>query len=380
MLTPTRYHFRAAALPLALALFLALGSLYSCSENPPTQGKDSCDTCEVPCDTCEVPCDTCNIDKDSASHAFTWTEYSIPGVSSLTGVAVFSDNRIYAFGNKLHIFDGTNWTTTTAYVGSGPREAGFIDKYVFAFSESNYWVVSYNVIYNGDGKFVDEYRLDTSQYDAPLRACWGTSKTDMFFVGDYGAVTHFDGTTWTKMPRVTTKNLRSVWGTSHNDVWACGFNEETAESVLIHFNGTSWSEQNLSEIGSIGFAKHALQSVWATDSSGHKIAVVSGSLLWRKTDNLSWRSDSGYILNRVSDGGFIGLAAKGNSINDYIAVGGWGFTSHWNGKTWKRYDELYSYGGSYYATYAFDMKGNTICLVGVKNGTSWIAIGRRKPF
>lgn len=365
-------------MPLALAIFLVMGSLNSCSEDPPTGGKDSCDTCNVPCDTCEVPCDTCNIDKDSAAHAFTWTEYSIPGVSSLTGVAVYSDNKIYVFGEKLYLFNGTTFVEKKVFVGSTTRSPNFADRYIFPLSPEHYWAVNYGGAYYGDAGFVDEYRDLTPYSDGTLRACWGTSKNDMFFVGDYGAVTHFDGTTWTKMPRVTTKNLYSVWGTSHNDVWAAGFNEETAESVLIHYNGSSWTEQNLSEIGSIGFAKHALQAVWAVDSSGHKIVVASGSLLWRKTDNLSWRSDSGYILNRVSDGGFIGLASKGNSVNDFVAVGGWGFTSHWNGKTWKRYDELYSYGASNYATYAFDMKGNTICLVGVKNGTSWIAIGRRK--
>ena len=229
---------------ILLGSLLVIGSLFSCSETPTNNGKDTCDTCDttIPCDTC----DTTKPNLDSLSHAFTWTEYSIPGVSSLTGVAVFSDNRIYAFGNDLQIFDGSKWVITKAYVGSGPRTAGFIDSYVFAFSESNYWVVHGDLIYNGDGKFVEEYRLDTNSYDGFLRACWGTSKNDMFFVGDFGAVTHFDGTTWTKMPRVTTKNLRSVWGTSHNDVWACGFNSETAETILIHYDGVSWKEDEIS--------------------------------------------------------------------------------------------------------------------------------------
>jgi hypothetical protein len=363
---------------ILLGVFLVVGSLFSCSETPTNNGKDTCDTCDTttPCDTC----DTTKPNLDSLSHAFTWTEYTIPGVSSLTGVAVFSDSRIYAFGNDLHIFDGTKWTTTPAYVGSSTRRATFIDSYVFSFSESNYWVVNGNLIYNGDGKFVEEYRF-TSGSNNNFRSCWGASSKDMFFVGDTGLVMHFDGTTWTKMPRVTTKNLYSVWGTSHSDVWAAGFNYSTAESVLLHYNGSTWTEQNLKEIGDIRPFNHALGEVWATDSSGHKIVIASGSLLHRKTDNNLWRSDSGYIKNRVGDGLFIGLwHTNGNGINDFCSAGDGGFISHWNGKTWKRYDDIFNSGDPLYVTNAMSMKGNTICMVGKRNGGSWIAIGRRKPF
>jgi hypothetical protein len=365
---------KAAILPLFLLVVLGVGSLCSCSENPPTGGKDSCDTCNIPCDTC----DTTKPNLDSLSHAFTWTEYSIPGVSSITGVAVFSDNRIYAYGNDLYIFDGIKWTTTKAYVGSGPRTAGFIDMNVFSFSESNYWAVSGSIVYNGDGKFVEEYRNLGPYIDGSLRACWGTSKNDMFFVGDYGAVTHFDGTTFTKMPRVTTKNLRSVWGTGHNDVWACGFNSSTAETVLIHYDSTSWKEDEISQTKGI-YATGGFNTVWAVDSAGHKFATTSGALLIRKTDNTSWRSDSGLVPNSLGGGEFIGISPRGNTANDFMVVGGWGFVAHWNGKTWHKYDELYDYSNPSYGTSAFSMKGNTACVVGVKNGTSWIAIGRRKP-
>jgi hypothetical protein len=73
----------------------------------------------------------------------------------------------------------------------------------------------------------------------------------------------------------------------------------------------------------------------------------------------------------------------GNTANDLFTVGGWGFASHWNGKTWHKYNELYDFNNSNYGVSAVSMKGNTVCLVGGKSGfgsSSWIAIGRRKPF
>lgn len=383
--TPKRYHFRAAALPLALAIFLGIGSLYSCSENPPTQGKDSCDTCQVPCDTCEVPCDTCdttthpcdtcNIDKDSAAHAYIWTQYTIPTESNLTGGYVASNNEIYVIGTYLYRFDGTSWNKVKVTV-SGGREIGFPDYSMFGISSSDMWMVKGSILYHyiGNG-LADEYR----QYEG-IRACWGVSSSDMFFVGLNGMIVHFDGTTFTKMTSPTTKHLYDISGTSHNNVWAAGFNSSTAESVLLHYDGSSWTEVDLNTVGWIGVGKHALQSVFATDSAGHKIAITSGSLVWRKTDNNSWRSDSGYVPNALGGNSYIGIGVRGNSANDFMAVGGWGFAAHWNGKTWKKYDELFNYSLSNYGASAMHMKGNTACMVGGKSGSSWIAIGRRKPF
>ncbi len=200
----------------------------------------------------------------------------------------------------------------------------------------------------------------------------------MFFIGDTGLVMHYDGITFKQMPRVTSKNLRSVWGTSHNDVWACGFNSETAETVLIHYDGTSWKEDEISLTKGI-YATGGFNGVWASDSNGHKFVATSGAWLIRKTDNI-WRSDSGMIPNYLGGNDVIGISPYGNNPNDMFVVGGWGFIAHWNGKTWHKYNELYDYSNPAYGAAAFSVKGNTACVVGRKSGTSWIAIGRRKPF
>lgn len=354
------------------------GSLTSCKHYPtdPPHHCDTCDTTHPPCDTCDTthpPCDTCNRDKDSAAHAFIWTEYSIPNESSLSGAIVFDANNIFVLGSTLYSLNGGAWEK----VGVG---GGLADWFLYGFARNDYWIARGNIIFHGDESSLQEYRF-TSGGIHLLNACWGISSNDMFFVGDSGIVVQYDGTTFKKMPQVTTKRLASVWGTSHTDVWAAGFDDATAESVLLHYDGSVWQEQNLSEIGNIGPFHHALGEVWATDSSGSKIVVASGSLLFRKTNNSLWRSDSGSIKNGFGDGTFIGLwHTQGNSINDFATAGDGGFISHWNGKTWKRYDELYNSGDPLYITNGLSMKGNTMCVVGKKNGTAWIAIGRRKPF
>jgi hypothetical protein len=203
---------------------------------------------------------------------------------------------------------------------------------------------------------------------------WGTSSNDMFFVGDKGTIVHFDGANWMKFPKVTEKKLTSVWGTASNDVWSAGFNSSTDESVLLHYDGTAWSEDPLST--SQGTRRYGIGTVWSSDSAGHRFTALSGATVLRQTDDGPWRSDSGQITNRLNDGGFVGIGVKGNNPNDLLTAGGWGFIAHWNGRSWHQYKEFFNYGNPLYGASTLHLKGNTAIVAGSKNG-SWIAVGRR---
>src|SRR5258708_6128778 len=97
-------------IPLIFVITMLAGGMFtSCKKDPvspPDTTKKKCDTCIT--DTSHhPPCDTCNIDKDSAAHAFVWTEYlnKIPGETNLTGVWVFAPNDIMICANSLWHFD-----------------------------------------------------------------------------------------------------------------------------------------------------------------------------------------------------------------------------------------------------------------------------------
>ena len=124
----------------------------------------------------------------------------------------------------------------------------------------------------------------------------------------------------------------------------------------------------------------SVESVWTIDSLGTKIAYVGGGHFHKRKGFGAWTIDSSSVIgNKLLDGTNISLPnIRGNSSTDLICAGDWGFVSHWNGKTWKRYDTLFNPGNGNYYTGAFDFKGKTACIVGSKNGTSWIAVGRRK--
>jgi hypothetical protein len=247
---------------------------------------------------------------------------------------------------------------------------------MFAFSEDDYWLT-----YAGDAIHVVNglatMYLPDSNNTKFTHSAWGTSSHDIYVVADGGGIYHFDGSTWTKMQSGTTKNIISICGTSDNNIWAAGFNSTTAESVLLYYNGSVWQTIDLANVGSIGPGFGGLEAVWTCDSAGHHLAFASGSLVWRTTDNGSWRNDSGSVPNGLGGGSFDGLyLLSGNGFNDLMAAGSWGWVGHWSGLSWKRYDELYDYGTDF-ASYQLSVKTNTACVVGDKNASSWVAIGQR---
>jgi hypothetical protein len=364
-------------IPIVIVSILLIGAFTSSCRHYPTTPNDStkCDTC---CDTCHTDtthhptCDTCN-KSDTTSHNFEWTEYNIPDESSLTGVWVFNDTDILIIGNALWHFNGTTFTDVKPTRNiSNTQLSGALNGFnIFALSRSEYWMVHGSISFHTiDGKHFDDIRPGSSN------SCWGSASSDIFVVGNSGQIHHYDGTKFSDMTSGTTKDLRSVWGTNHNDVWACGYSSSKGETVLLHFDGATWKEdeQSITHNGQIG----GFDAVWACDSAGHKFATTSGGLLIRKTDNGIWRSDSGLVPNRLGDGSFIGIAPFGNTPNDMMAIGPWGFIAHWNGKDWKKYDQLFDYGAPVYYTAAFSIKGDLACAVGTKSGQSWIAVGQRK--
>jgi hypothetical protein len=72
-------------------------------------------------------------------------------------------------------------------------------------------------------------------------ALWGAAADDVWAVGDFTNLAHWDGAKWTDTVRRTTTTsttvIRGVWGTAADDVWAVG-----DSGAISHWNGTAWSQ------------------------------------------------------------------------------------------------------------------------------------------
>jgi hypothetical protein len=53
---------------------------------------------------------------------------------------------------------------------------------------------------------------------------WGSSSSDVWAVGSFGTIAHYNGTSWSGVSSGITRdqNLTSVWGTTASNVWAVG--------------------------------------------------------------------------------------------------------------------------------------------------------------
>jgi hypothetical protein len=159
-----------------------------------------------------------------------------------------------------------------------------------------------------------------------LRSVWGTSHEDIFAVGtDWtaktAAVLHFDGMSWSRMASGEGEfDLWSVAGTSPSDVFAVG---EGNATVILHYDGASWSIMPAPV--DLGFD---LRGVWAGSASNvyavgfdAKIEGVVGHF-----DGGSWSVVNGRFPSFLQ-------AVWGTSPAD-VFVGGNGRISHFDGTTW----------------------------------------------
>jgi len=107
-----------------------------------------------------------------------------------------------------------------------------------------YAVDSYGGVYRYNGQVWTTIR--DSMYDNDGGDIWCNSANDIFIVGDdpypepypnYDPVIfHFDGVNFREMEYPTSNYLEAIWGSSHTDVFAVG-----GYGTILHFDGNSWS-------------------------------------------------------------------------------------------------------------------------------------------
>lgn len=148
--------------------------------------------------------------------------YSIDGRSA-------TDIIVGVIGGTLH-YDGAGWTHTSF----GPFDRVVSDVWVDPSTPAVYALGSDSVFaFDGEAWKGDE--LPTLEmYGRSSLAIWGAATDDVFAVGFFGAITHFDGSAWTLMSSEP-RRLFSVWGSAGDDVYA------GARGGIMHYDGESWS-------------------------------------------------------------------------------------------------------------------------------------------
>lgn len=180
----------------------------------------------------------------------------------------------------------------------------------------------------------------------------GVSKTDIWAVGEAGALAHRDASGWTLWRAGPTATIYSGWAASENDAWAVG-----AGGLLLHWDGAAWREtqapvstdwyavagtsaSNVWVVGAQGNAmrwdgsKWSLQPVqtsadlrglYVAPGGAAVIAVGSQGSVYRYIGN--WQKQTTNITTHLN-------AIWGSGTDDIWAAGQGGVVIHWNGTAW----------------------------------------------
>ncbi|NOZ01881.1 MAG: hypothetical protein GXP54_08340 [Deltaproteobacteria bacterium] len=156
------------------------------------------------------------------------------------------------------------------------------------------------------------FRLDGSTWSVvktgvklDVFGMWGTSGSDLFAVGQDGAVLYFDGFGFTQQPvSGVTETLRAVGGSGPTDAWAVG-----DKGTVLHFSQTGWERVDVAVA-----ANKALKGV-ACNAADDCFAVAWGfAMHW---DGIEWSAVPG-VPGKELD------AVVGTGPGTAIAVGYFG--------------------------------------------------------
>ena len=114
-----------------------------------------------------------------------------------------------------------------------------------------------------------------------IRGFWGTSQADMYAVGRWSTILHYDGNAngeWSLLNAGlagTSYDLYSVWGTASNDIFAAG------GAIILHYNGSTWSKIDISSL-----QPGWVTGLWGSSSQDVYASTTSGKIL--HYDGVSW--------------------------------------------------------------------------------------------
>lgn len=146
-----------------------------------------------------------------------------------------------------------------------------------------------------------------------------------------------------------------MWGIDEKNIWATGTSTNIGRSVLLAYNGNSWSviydtftQPTQSQFG--------LSSVWTDNPHVLYLAGSSGIRFYNPESRL--------FRKAVTSQTYISYRLRANGGNDILVGGAGGELLHYNGSSWYLYPELRASGGSTFAFWYCVTKGPGVDVIG----------------
>ena len=306
------------------------------------------------------------------SHNFAWQTFLLGdgNGSAFYDVALINDTLAYACGEiyltgdpqayNIAKWDGTSWVLMRIPF-IGPCSA------VDYPPLKAVWAISANQILVTNGGAVATYNGLTTTLDCrmnpvlagAINRVYATSAQEIYAVGNNGTIVYYNGSTWQRVESGTRTDILDAWGVLNpaaekEEVYcaASSFFEPSAEKKILRItDGT--------HVDSIAWINRLLTGVWT--NVGYPIFTSGDGIFEGRSGE--WREvPTGIYTNDI----------RGTGLNDIIAVGDFGFITHYNGIEWQQVGFDYEAG---YATVR--PKGDLVIAVGRKNAQGLITVGRR---
>lgn len=196
-------------------------------------------------------------------------------------------------------------TALSGVTGTGPS-----DVYLVGGGESAPGGPTVGSIWHFDGEWTE----DTSAPDTELLV-WAHafSPTDVWVVGEGGAILRGSAGSWEALPSGTTEPLWGVWGATPDDIWIVGGDVNGSAPTILRWDGDALTEVPLDQ-SEFERPAVALLKVWGIE--GRTFAVGTGGLIVEWTGAEWEEMPTGALANDD----FVSL--WGTSSSNIVAVGG----------------------------------------------------------
>ena len=303
---------------------------------------------------------------DTTSHVFSWTIDTLGGYGSIVrDLALIDENDIWAVG-KFHFYDSTGIDTATynaahwngekwdyQFIPSVIYSGDTIYKHigihaVFALGKNNLWFASssggYMNLYNS------EIEMDylKERYGQILRI-WGTGPDNLYFIGSYGNITHYDGSSFNRLYGRPDMEFWDIDGDEER-VFVLGRELTGSNSMLLEIRNGKVTEFYYSDKLSVDIKQENYGLVESLDLFDDKLYVMSyaGLLVY----NSKLKLDK-IIKNFEIDGpNSAFISSNFLAKNDALFQDSGGTLVHYNGNTWFSDPSLeLFFSSSYYQLY-----------------------------
>jgi hypothetical protein len=302
---------------------------------------------------------------DTTSHDFQWQAIEFPsphGSGGLYDVAIVNENDIWAVGeiysdsvqdwlpyNAVH-WDGSQWELRRIFYNDNRIISPI--RGILVFSSEDILLAAGSIFhYNGQTAYIS-YQRDINSSET-IEKLWASSSDNIFGVGNEGLIVHYNGQNWQKLESPATNLLvQDIWGavdigTGNTTILALACNLFTLDGTQI------WqiSAEGVKMLPAAGLPFN-MRGVWSwkgrewyvCGSGLYKMSHLSGS--WERVQGLP---------------GFFQEAVRGTGPNNIFVVGDYGLVAHWNGSSWKTFEQ-----NPQYVFLGLAVTDNLVVAVGTK--------------